>query len=276
MKSIPLSPTHTRSAIALLSADFAFVVALCACSSNTSAGPGTLDAAIESGMVTTDRVIQTDTPRAEGGAIACTAPSGACNVYSGEGCTGAESCYFASLPSDGGTPQARAMCIATGTVAVGAACSFVNECQAQATCFNNVCRRVCCQGSTECGAGSTCIGLRDVASNSLGVCVASASCNAVDGSGCTAGTGKCYFQNAASGQTGCFAEGSAATDGVCDALNGCQPGHLCASVGGATSLTCIKLCPTASIGSDAGASECGVGKRCVAAPTVMGAGVCLN
>ena len=134
------------------------------------------------------------------------------------------------------------MCVPAGTAGEGMPCTNVNDCQEGFMCDGDVCRAVCCNGSSDsCPVGQSClISLTDSDMNPTGVglCRFPDTCDLLAQTGCPAGQG-CYPAGG-DGSVLCSAPGSVADGTACSFTNDCAIGSVCAGPSG--SATCRKTC----------------------------------
>ncbi len=174
-----------------------------------------------------------------------------CEALGSKNCAASEQCYPVK-------PQWT--CVKAGSLAVGQACTKIDECAKGALCVNNQCRAICsasgenaawaCAGGLPCSTLTWADGAE--VGNDLGVCLVAANCDLVTDSGCNAGETCEIIQNAKS----CLTPGDAGSGAPCKAINDCQKGFFC--VGPAVGqTTCLAKCrvggtPGCTVGSCTG------------------------
>ena len=227
-------------------------------SGGTDTGPR-----IDGGMSDTGGPIDapsgTDTPGGGG----CSVGAGGCDVLAqdctDEGTT-ARGCYLS------GGATVSTMCVPSGALAEGAACTNANDCQEGLQCQDGFCREYCCMGDTStCPLGQTCVNYANPAGGVLpvGICSPPADCTVIPNSGCTAGNACVPGMD---GTLGCFAAGTNAIGAACgDALGGCVPGAGCFGMTGGT-FRCLEFCRIE------GGTCTMAGTMCTAQPAVVGGG----
>lgn len=170
---------------------------------------------------------------------------GACTYGGGCNLTSTSSCP----PDSGGARQGcypdmtAPACHPAGTVAVGGACTALNDCDAGSVCLGTgTCAKLCCS-ATDCPTGQSCTPLGDGSGNPLpngvGFCHAPTACTPVPNTGCAA-MQQCTT-TAADGSTDCFPTGPVAEGGDCSSDN-CAAGLGCFNMGAGTAGHCYRFC----------------------------------
>ena len=100
------------------------------------------------------------------GALTICAATDDCDPFDATNCNTGEGCYIVSAAGD-------TMCITAGTNALGASCTYLNECGIGATCYGAQGSSVCtefCHETADCTSG-TCQGVGQIPGHTtLGVC----------------------------------------------------------------------------------------------------------
>jgi hypothetical protein len=160
-------------------------------------------------------------------------------------------------------------CMTPGSTALLQPCSDTSACVAGSGCFGLSgsalsCLAFCQAGGDPCAKGSACTGTFKTSGGTIGLCLATASCDIVTGIGCS-GTNGCYIGDTA-GNPVCVPAGTAVEGGTCSTADQCLPGLVC-------KLTiCRQLCHTGTTCTNKSTTCQGVGVIFSAAPTV---GICL-
>jgi hypothetical protein len=189
-----------------------------------------------------------------------------CDPVSGSGCGEGLVCTLS--PADRTDCQCR-----TGTGGDGATCTKTADCQSGFMCLQRgaatVCRRICRIGTSECGAGNSCVVIPQ--NRAFGACVPTATdvppaCDPALANSCTAGSGCEAGCNPATGMQSadCAPKGTKVVAELCTGASDCGPGHIClgtACADGKRLSYCKKHCKV-SADCGGGTARCSHTLRC--------------
>jgi hypothetical protein len=161
-------------------------------------------------------------------------------------------------------------CATPGTTAFFQPCADQSACVAGSGCFGASATSLTCLpfcdhgGDDTCPTGSACTATFQTVAGVIGLCMPSASCDIVSGTGCSGNLG-CYVGDS-SGNPVCVAPGATTEGGSCAVSNDCLPGLVCSKS------VCRKLCHDSTVCTSPATCK-GVGIVFSAAPTV---GICMD